>query len=163
MSFDEGQSQVVTSFFRTDSGPLNVLINGVAGTGKSSTTISLRLVLPDDGHRVSKAPPTAPTARFCIVQVRTRDGSTFRDVLRAWSSRWCVYSAPQKLTFSPQAVLSRATESQKLQMQGIARMEEILWRRAHSALHTCASSSGVGQTACWRVRVRSPRRGRHGC
>ena len=31
--------------------------------------------------------------------------------------------------------------------------------RAHSALHTCVSSSGVGQTACWRVRVRSPRRG----
>ena len=48
MSFNEGRSQVVTSFFRTDSGPLNVLINGVAGTGKSSTTISLRLVLPDD-------------------------------------------------------------------------------------------------------------------
>ena len=48
MSLNEGQSQVVTSFFSTDSGPLNVLINGVAGTGKSITTISLRLVLPDD-------------------------------------------------------------------------------------------------------------------
>ena len=30
---NEGQSQVVASFFRTDSGPLNVLINEVAGTG----------------------------------------------------------------------------------------------------------------------------------
>jgi len=48
VSLNEGQSQVVTSFFSTDSGPLNVLINGVAGTGKSITTISLRLVLPDD-------------------------------------------------------------------------------------------------------------------
>ena len=48
MSLNEGQSQVVTSFFSTDSGPLNVLMNGVAATGKSITTISLRLVLPDD-------------------------------------------------------------------------------------------------------------------
>ena len=48
MSLNEGQSQVVTSFFSTDSGPLNVLINEMAGTGKSITTISLRLVLPDD-------------------------------------------------------------------------------------------------------------------
>ena len=48
MSLNEGQSQVVTFFFSTDSGPLNVLINGMAGTGKSITTISLRLVLPDD-------------------------------------------------------------------------------------------------------------------
>ncbi len=32
------------------------------------------------GNRVPKATPTAPTARFCIAQVRTRVGSTFRDV-----------------------------------------------------------------------------------
>ena len=32
------------------------------------------------GPRVPKATPTAPTARFCIAQVRTRVGSTFRDV-----------------------------------------------------------------------------------
>ena len=48
MSLNEGQSQVVTSYFSTDSGPLNVLINEMAGTGKPITTISLCLVLPDD-------------------------------------------------------------------------------------------------------------------
>jgi hypothetical protein len=48
VSLNEGQSQAVTSFFSTDSGPLNVLINEMAGTGKLFTTISLRLVLPDD-------------------------------------------------------------------------------------------------------------------
>ena len=32
------------------------------------------------GNRVPKATPTAPTVRFCIAQVRTRVGSTFRDV-----------------------------------------------------------------------------------
>ena len=32
------------------------------------------------GNRVPKATPTAPTARFCIAQVRTRVGSTLRDV-----------------------------------------------------------------------------------
>ena len=53
------------------------------------------------------------TARFCIAQVRTRVGSTFRDVCAHVPSRWCVYWVPQKLTFSPQAVFSWATESRK--------------------------------------------------
>ena len=123
-----------------------------------------------EGKRVSKATPTAPTARFCIAQVRTRVGSTFRDVCahartvgvstgslrnslfpHRWFfrgqpspesdphcphhavlhrtssySRWInffvtfarmaellVCQALQKLTFSPQAVFSWATESRK--------------------------------------------------
>ena len=67
MSLNEGQSQVVTSFFRTDSGPLNVLINKVAGTGKSITTISLRLVLPDDCVTVMAAVASSVVERILDV------------------------------------------------------------------------------------------------
>lgn len=67
MSLNEGQSQVVTSFFSTDSGPLNVLINGVAGTGKSITTISLRLVLPDDCVTVMAAVANSVVKRILDV------------------------------------------------------------------------------------------------
>ena len=67
MSLNEGQSQVVTSFFMTDSGPLNVLINGVAGTGKSITTISLRLVLPDDCVTVMAAVANSVVKRILDV------------------------------------------------------------------------------------------------
>jgi len=68
VSLNEGQSQVVTSFFSTDSGPLNVLINGVAGTGKSTiTTISLRLVLPDDCVTVMAAVANSVVKRILDV------------------------------------------------------------------------------------------------
>jgi hypothetical protein len=67
VSLNEGQSQVVTSFFSTDSGPLNVLINGVAGTGKSITTISLRLVLPDDCVTVMAAVANSVVKRILDV------------------------------------------------------------------------------------------------
>jgi hypothetical protein len=67
VSLNEGQSQVVTSFFSTDSGPLNVLINGVAGTGKSITTISLRLVLPDDCVTVMAAVASSVVERILDV------------------------------------------------------------------------------------------------
>ena len=67
MSLNEGQSQVVTSFFSTDSGPLNVLINEMAGTGKSITTISLRLVLPDDCVTVMAAVANSVVKRILDV------------------------------------------------------------------------------------------------
>ena len=67
MSLNEGQSQVVTSFFWTDSGPLNGLINGVAGTGKSITTILLRLVLPDDCVTVMAAVANSVVKRILDV------------------------------------------------------------------------------------------------
>ena len=67
MSLNEGQSQVVTSFFSTDSGPLNVLINEMAGTGKSITTISLRLVLPDDCVTVMAAVANSVVERILDV------------------------------------------------------------------------------------------------
>ena len=57
----------MTSFFSTDSGPLNVLINGVAGTGKSITTISLRLVLPDDCVTVMAAVANSVVKRILDV------------------------------------------------------------------------------------------------
>ena len=67
VSLNEGQSQVVTSFFSTDSGPLNVLINEMAGTGKSITTISLRLVLPDDCVTVMAAVANSVVKRILDV------------------------------------------------------------------------------------------------
>ena len=67
VSLNEGQSQVVTSFFSTDSGPLNVLINEMAGTGKSVTTISLRLVLPDDCVTVMAAVANSVVKRILDV------------------------------------------------------------------------------------------------
>ncbi len=66
-SLNEGQSQVVPSFFSTDSGPLNVLINEMAGTGKSFTTISLRLVLPDDCVTVMAAVASSVVQRILDV------------------------------------------------------------------------------------------------
>lgn len=65
MSLNEGQSQVVTSFFSTDSGPLNVLINEMAS--KSITTISLRLVLPDDCVTVMAAVANSVVKRILDV------------------------------------------------------------------------------------------------
>ena len=57
----------MTSFFSTDSGPLNVLINEMAGTGKSVTTISLRLVLPDDCVTVMAAVANSVVKRILDV------------------------------------------------------------------------------------------------
>ena len=54
---NEGQSQVVASFFRTDSGPLNVLIN----------SISLLLVLPDDCVTVMAAVANSVVKRILEV------------------------------------------------------------------------------------------------
>ena len=68
VSLNEGQSQVVTSSFSTDdSGPLNVFINGMAGTGKSIATILLRLVLPDDCVTVMAAVASSVVERILDV------------------------------------------------------------------------------------------------
>ena len=57
----------MTSFFSTDSGPLNVVINEMAGTGKSITTISLCLVLPDDCMTVMAAVANSVVKRILDV------------------------------------------------------------------------------------------------
>ena len=66
MSLNEGQSQVVTSFFSTDSGPLNVLINEMAGTGKSFLHFASS-GLPDDCVMVMAA--VAYSVFKCILDV----------------------------------------------------------------------------------------------
>ena len=84
MSLNEGQSQVVTSFFSTDSGPLNVLINEMAGTGKSITTISLRLVLPDDCVTVMAAVANSVVKRILdVVHVLHPESPIFARVQEA--------------------------------------------------------------------------------
>ena len=66
------------------------------------------------GNRVPTATPTAPTARFCIAQVRTRVGSTLRDVCA--HVRAVGVSATGSLRnslFPHRRVFSWATESRK--------------------------------------------------
>ena len=82
----------MTSFFSTDSGPLNVLINEMAGTGKSISTIS------------STLPTCNIEAAVAVLELETLSRPAYLRALR------------------------------KLHMQGIARMEEILWRRS---AHLC--------------------------
>ena len=65
VSLNEGQSQYL--FSGRTLGPLNVLINEMAGTGKSFTTISLRLVLPDDCVTVMAAVASSVVERILDV------------------------------------------------------------------------------------------------
>ena len=63
--------------------------------------------------RVSKATPTAPTARFCIAQVRTRAGSTLCDVCAHVRAVGVSTGSLRKSLFPHRRVFSWATESRK--------------------------------------------------
>jgi len=228
VSLNEEQSQVVTSFFSTDSGPLNVLINEMAGTGKSFLHFASS-GLPDDCVMVMAAVAYsvfkcildvvhvlhAEFPIFALVQkarraVRVRvcsrvtgaaalllssvhgmvQAKVIRVVLELLGGAVAAFCEPQTppvslSTTGPEGVIHQLRQHRSCRSCAGARNavtarlssgspkaahardsthgRDSVALRANSALHTCVSSSGVGQTACWRVRVRSPRRGRHGC
>ncbi len=63
------------------------------------------------GQPVSNASPTARTTRFCILQVRTRAGETFRTVCGHAQARDVSTRPLTNLLFPPKPVFSRVTES----------------------------------------------------